>query len=92
MTKREHEELQKAMNKATAHRKKAEECFHRLQELNFKEGTGHRWCSAETNAKDLLSVGKDYMWLYARYVEENAMEEATCEVAKVLSRLGFWKK
>lgn len=91
MTKQEHEMLQRFVNKMSEYQDKADRAFKRLQELNGTEGTGHRWCSAQTNAKDLLSVGKDYMYLYDDYVEANAAIDTITKLGSELAELGFWK-
>ncbi len=91
MTKREHEELQKLMNKSIEYSNQADKYFKRLQELNATEGTGTRWCSAADNTKDLLSVGKDYLYLYLGYVEARAKDEELWELGGVLAELNFWK-
>ena len=91
MTKREHEALQREFNKLTEYRAKANEAFVKLQELNATEGTGVRYCSAEHNYKDLLSVGKDYTYIYNDYVRANGMEMALNELGTTLAELNFWK-
>lgn len=91
MTKQEHETLQGFVNKMSEYQDKADRAFKRLQELNGTEGTGHRWCSAQTNAKDLLSVGKDYMYLYDEYVEAHAAIDTITKLGSELAELGFWK-
>ena len=91
MTKKEHQALQQEFNRIQEYRNKSDEAFGRLQELNATEGTGTKWCSAEHNYKDLLSVGKDYTWLYDSYVEYRGMESALLSVGCVLARLNFWK-
>ena len=91
MTKKEHDALQKVMNTTQEYREKANQRFKRLQELNATEGTGIRWCSAEQNYKDLLSVGKDYGWIYREYIEAQGIEDGIIKVGVVLANLGFWK-
>lgn len=91
MTRKEHEALQKEFNKFGDYMKKADEAFTRLQELNGKEGTGVRYCSAEHNYKALLSVGKDYTRIYDEYVRYNGMREAIESLGGVLAELNFWK-
>lgn len=91
MTKREHDALQKEFNKLTDYRAKANAAFTKLQELNEKEGTGVRWCSAECNYKDLLSVGKDYTFIYNDYVKANGAEMALTQIGSTLAELNFWK-
>lgn len=92
MTNREHERLQGHINLISMYRDRANEAFERLQELNATEGTGSRWCSAKTNALDLLKCGKDYMHIYDRYVEAKAREEQLIDLGSVLAELNFWKK
>ena len=70
---------------------KADKAFKRLQDLNGTEGTGHRWCCAQTNATDLLSVGKDYMYLYDEYVKANAAIDTITNLGSELAELGFWE-
>lgn len=91
MTRKEHEALQKEFNKLSDYMAKADEAFKRLQELNGAEGTGKRWCCAEQNYKDLLSVGKDYTRIYDNYVKYNGMYDALTQVGKTLANLNFWK-
>lgn len=91
MTKREREALQKEFNKLSDYRAKANEAFQRLQDLNATEGTGIRYCSAEQNYKELLSVGKDYTFVYNDYVKANGMEMALTQIGSTLAELNFWK-
>lgn len=92
MTKKEHEALQKLFNETGELRDIADQAFKRLQELNATEGTGTRWCCAKTNALDLLKCGKDYMYIYDKYVEANAKEDMLRELGRTLAELDFWKK
>ena len=57
MTKKEREVLQKYFNRIREFQTKGNETFNKLMELNGAEGTGHRWCCASENLRDLLSVG-----------------------------------
>lgn len=91
MTKREHEALQKEFNKTSEYDAEADVAFKRLQDLNGTEGTGHRWCCAAQNYRDLLSVGKDYTHIYDRYVQYNGMVDAMRELGRTLAGLNFWK-
>lgn len=91
MTKQEHETLQRFVNKMSEYQGKADKAFKRLQDLNGTEGTGHRWCCAQTNATDLLSVGKDYMYLYDEYVKANAAIDTITNLGSELAELGFWE-
>lgn len=91
MTKKEHEAIQKEFNRLSDYRAKANEAFVRLQELNAEEGTGRRYCSAEQNYKELLSVGKDYTFIYNDYVKANGMEMALTRLGTTLAELNFWK-
>lgn len=91
MTKREHETLQKRINKISEYRAEADRVFEKLKTLNATEGTGHRWCCAVQNVRDLLSCGKDYMWLYDKYVEACAKADGLSDLGKDLAELNFWK-
>ena len=91
MTKREHEALQKEFNKMGDYMAKADTAFKQLQDLNGKEGTGHRWCCAAQNYRDLLSVGKDYTYIYDEYVKYNGMVDAMRTLGSTLAELNFWK-
>lgn len=92
MTKKEHAALQALFNKLDDYRAEEDIAFKRLQDLNEKEGTGHRWCSAEHNYKELLSKGKDYTYIYNDYVEARGKYEACMELGHTLAELNFWKK
>lgn len=91
MTKREHEALQEHFNKMSDYMTEADIAFKQLQDLNGKEGTGHKWCCAAQNYRDLLSVGKDYTHIYDRYVQYNGMVDAMRELGRTLAGLNFWK-
>lgn len=91
MTRKEHERLQAHFNTLENHREKADAAFKRLQELNKTEGTGTRWCSAKLNAIDLLKCGKDYMYVYDTYVQEQAKCDALTDLGRELAELRFWK-
>lgn len=91
MTKREHEAMQKQINMIEEYRKEADVAFKELQNLNATEGTGHRWCCAETNAVDLLKCGKDYMHLLAKYNRATAKVDLLTNIGGELAELGFWK-
>ena len=92
MTKREHKALQELVNKHSEYREKADRAFERLQDLNEKEGSGSRWCCAATNMEDLLAAGKDYVYLYTEYVENNAKADTLeWELGRTLAGLNFWK-
>lgn len=90
MTKREHAALQNEINKMTEYMQKADEAFNRLQDLNGTEGTGRRWCCAEQNYKELLSVGKDYSHIYNDYIKYNSKLDALRELGSTLAELNFW--
>jgi len=92
MTKREHEALQKEFNKMSEYDAEADVAFKRLQDLNGTEGTGHRWCCAAQNYRDLLSKGKDYTYIYDQYVEANGKRDAMMDLGRTLAGLNFWKK
>ncbi len=91
MTRKEQEVLQKFCNRMSKYEAKADDAFKMLQDLNEKEGTGKRWCSAEQNVKDLLSVGKDYMYLYNEYVRADAAIDTLMALGSELADIGFWK-
>lgn len=91
MTKREHEALQEHFNKMGDYMTEADIAFKQLQELNGKEGTGHKWCCAAQNYRDLLSVGKDYTYIYDEYVKYNGMVDAMRQLGRTLAELNFWK-
>ena len=91
MTKREHKALQEHFNRMGEFRDKADKAFKKLQDLNGTEGTGTRWCSAEHNYKDLLSVGKDYTYIYNEYVKATANDFLLMELGSTLAELNFWK-
>ena len=91
MTKTERKALQEYINKMTGYRVVVDIAFKELQDLNEKEGTGHRWCCADQNYKDLLSVGKDYTNIYNRYVQYNGMIDALNQLGNTLAELNFWK-
>ncbi len=91
MTRKERETLQGFINRLSEYEEKADRAFKRLQELNGTEGTGKRWCCAQTNATDLLSTGKDYMYLYEEYVKANAAIDTITSLGSGLAELGFWK-
>jgi len=91
MTKKERDAIQKYFNKMNDYEKEADEAFYQLQELNGNEGTGHRWCCAETNYKDLLSCGHDYGYLFIKYTEGRAKSRAILELGRDLADLGFWR-
>jgi hypothetical protein len=91
MTKVEHKTLQEHFNKMNDYKAEADIAFKQLQDLNEKEGTGHRWCSAAQNYKDLFSVGKDYTNIYDRYIQYNGMVEAMRQLGSTLAELNFWK-
>ena len=90
MTKKEHAAMQKHINTVYEYRKDADKVFKRLQDLNEAEGTGCRWCSAEQNTKDLLSCGKDYLYLFERYTRAQAKIEMIDSLGCVLADIGFW--
>lgn len=91
MTKKEHKALQEHFNRMSEFREQADRAFKRLQDLNGEEGTGTRWCCAETNYKDLLSVGKDYTYIYNDYVEACAKDMLLMELGSTMANLDFWK-
>ena len=91
MTKREHEALQKEFNKMSDYMAKADTAFKQLQDLNGKEGTGHKWCCAAQNYRDLLSAGKDYTYIFDEYVKYNGMFDAMRKLGSTLAELNFWK-
>lgn len=91
MTKKEHAALQDLFNKMGEYDAEADIAFKRLQDLNGTEGTGHRWCCAAQNYRDLLSVGKDYTHIYDRYVQYNGMVDAMRQLGSTLAGLNFWK-
>ena len=92
MTKREHKALQELVNKQSEYREKADRAFEKLQDLNEKEGSGSRWCCAASNMRDLLAAGKDCVYLYTEYVENNAKADAIAwELGGTLAGLNFWK-
>lgn len=91
MTKREHEAMQAEINKIETYRTEASRIFKELQNLNATEGTGNRWCCAETNAIDLLKCGKDYMHLLNKYNIANAKADMLTGLGRTLADLGFWK-
>ena len=92
MTKREREAMQELVNRSQYYEELRDNAFQRLQELNATEGTGHRWCSAPQNIRDLMSCGKDYMWIYNQYVEYDAKADAfKWELGSTLAELNFWK-
>ncbi len=91
MTKKEHNAMQELFNQMGEYRDAADMAFKQLQDLNGKEGTGHRWCCAAQNYRDLLSVGKDYTHIYDRYVQYNGMSDAMMELGRTLAGLNFWK-
>ncbi len=96
MTKKEREVLQKYFNRIREFKTKGNESFNKLMELNGAEGTGHRWCCASENLRDLLSV-KDrreqdhIVCLYDDYVGARAAEDLLMELGAELANLGFWK-
>lgn len=92
MTKKERAALQELFNKMSEYDAEADVAFKRLQELNAKEGTGHKWCCAAQNYRDLLSKGKDYTHIYNNYVEASGKYEATLDLGRTLAELNFWKK
>lgn len=92
MTKKEREAIQDLINELSQLRDTADKAFNRLQDLNKTEGTGHRWCCAQTNAIDLLKCGKDYMYLYDKYVEAEAKSDMLTRLGSKMADLGFWKK
>lgn len=91
MTKVEHDAIQKAFNKMSAYQKAADEAFKELQELNATEGTGHKWCCAAQNYRDLLSKGKDYTFVYDVYVANNGAVDALRSIGNTLAGINFWK-
>lgn len=92
MTKKERAALQELFNKMGEYDADADAAFKRLQDLNAKEGTGHRWCCAAQNYRDLLSKGRDYTYIYDQYVEANGKRDAIMELGRTLAELNFWKK
>lgn len=92
MTKREREAMQKLVNRHSKYREEADNAFKTLQDLNEVEGTGTRWCSAVENMKDLLSQGRDYTWIYNKYIENSAKADVLeWELGGELAELNFWK-
>ncbi len=91
MTKKERSALQEHFNKMGDYIALADEAFDKLQALNGIEGTGHKWCCAAQNYRDLLSVGKDYTHIYDNYVKYNGMVDALRELGSTLAELNFWK-
>lgn len=91
MTKKEHAALQEFFNEMGEYDTAADIAFKRLQDLNAKEGTGHRWCCAAQNYRDLLSKGKDYTHIYDNYVEANGKRDVMMELGRTLAGLNFWK-
>ena len=92
MTKRERKALQEFMNKTCRYDADSDKVFKELQDLNQRMGTGHRWCSAEMNYKDLLSCGHDYGYLFKMYVALNAKKDLLKEYGSMLAELNFWNR
>lgn len=92
MTKLEHETLQKFINRIRNIRERQDEIFDFLLEENRKNGTGHAWCCAYENYKDLKACGKDYTYKYECYVKCGAQYDLLTELGQELAELKFWKK
>jgi len=90
MTKKEKEAFQGFMNQYSRYEKEADEAFKELQTLNKNE-TGTAWCCAQTNYEDLLKAGKDYGYLYNRYVEAEAKQDILTRYGQMMADLGLWK-
>ena len=90
MRKTEREMLQRYVNSSQIYEKEKGDAFRFLQKKN-KEVTGHGWCSAEMNYKDLLKAGHDYTREYDKYIEASAKVSAIQDLGIELARLNFWK-
>ena len=91
MTTKERAALQAFVNKYEHYRKQEDKAFKALQKANKEKGSGHAWCSAGENFKDLLAAGYDYTQTYNSYVKYSAMQDAISELGRVLAGVNFWK-
>lgn len=91
MTKTEKKVMQNHFNLLSEISAEKNEVFEELQRRNKEEGSGNAWCCANRNFKDLLANGKDYSFLYDKYVECCAKEDLLREFGGKLAGLGFWK-
>ena len=87
MTNKEREVLQKFIDNAVDYRRESTELFNKLEDLNKSEGTGCQWMSAKRNYEDLVRCGKDYGYLYAKYVEANAKCDLLIDLGLALAEL-----
>lgn len=92
MTTKEHIAIQKFMNKLTILNQEADDAFTKLQKLNKEEGSGKAWCCAEENYRDLLKCGKNYGYVYNKYVSAEAKKDLLREYGSMLADLGFWNR
>lgn len=69
--------------KITALEERKAQIFHKLQELCFEKGDGHKWCGIEKLAEELIKRGQIYntMQLVSEYYEICGKEEALRDLA-----------
>ena len=86
----EKQSLQRFVNQLSTIREESDKAFEFLQDRNG-EINGKRWCSAETNYKELLAAGYDYTREYNKYIECQGKEDLMMDLMRELAELNFWK-
>ena len=93
MTTKERAALQNHINTINSYEQKADECFKKLQSMNAHVGSGHAWCCAELNCKELMAAGETKaLDIYRQYIEYRASVDMLRELGKTLSHVNFWKQ
>lgn len=93
MTKKEHDALQKFMNRTMDLQKIESEAFTALQDLATANGLP-RYCSAQLNAEQLAHTpdAEKAERLYKQWLDANSKQDLLCDYGMMLAELNFWKK
>lgn len=95
MTKKEHDALQRFINRRTAMETERTNAFIELKEMSQKHGLPE-WCDAEENRNQLQNVSDEFdkyraNYLYEKYIVLGAKIDLMNDLGGTLAELNFWK-